>query len=525
MRNLGTKLTCFLFVGVLCSIGAELYLSMTRIQVDLLHSVRREVMAVSRTLHLALTIPEQADVSGTRFTTFVARLSQFENMLDVVFYDRTAQIVARSTSLPEHQLPPVNIHHVIATQRAVDGLFSVEGVQRYYHIEPIGIPMQENVAAMLVLEDFPFFTPVLRERMVVALGVALGVLVVLGVIVALIVRRSIAQPLRTLITQVEAIGQGHFPQRFSTTRGDEIGRLAQAFDRMCLRLEAAQQTLETEHAANVQLERALHQSEQLATLGKLASRLAHEIGTPLNVIQGRAEQLLRRDNFPEKDRAFLEVIVSQIDRISGFLTQLLAPARRHAPQFRIVHLEDVIHRVWEVVSDRGTAAHVEVTLDLPESLPVILGDPQQLQQVFLNLSVNALQAVAAPGQVILRARFHPDEPPGAAGHIAVEVADNGPGIAEDDLAHIFEPFFTTKELTGGTGLGLTISREIVHSHGGEMRVQSRHGYGTQFFVLLPVTEQPAGNANTQTAPALEERTERYGEYSASRASPHLDSGR
>jgi nitrogen-specific signal transduction histidine kinase len=176
---------------------------------------------------------------------------------------------------------------------------------------------------------------------------------------------------------------------------------------MCGRLEVAYRTVKEENETKLGLERDLRHSEQLATVGKLASRLAHEIGTPLNVIQGRAEQLLQRANLPEKDRAFLEVIVSQIDRISGFITQLLAPARQPAPHFRMVHLSEVVRRVWEAISDHGTAADVEIALDLVEGLPPIMGDPEQLQQVVFNLSVNALQAVGATGRITLRTRAQP----------------------------------------------------------------------------------------------------------------------
>src|SRR5256886_7951467 len=512
MMSLGTKLTCYLLIGVLAVMGLDLYLIVKRTQTDLLHDVRREVAAISRTLHLALTLIDRTDSPGSYFTSFVASLSAFENMLDVVFYDHTAQIVARSTTLQEYQLPQANIQQVITTQTPTEGLFRAGLVQRYYRVEPI--IAWEGIAAMLVLEDFPFFTRVLRERIVVALGATVGLLAVLASIVAIVVRRSIAQPLRTLTRQVEAIGQGQFTQPLPTTRRDEIGRLAHELDRMCIRLEAAYQTLEAENEAKLRLERDLHQSEQLATLVQLASRLAHEIGTPLNVIQGRAEQLLRREHLPEKDRAFLEVIVSQIDRISGFITQLLAPARRSEPHLRVVQLHDIVRRVWEAVSDRGAAAHVEVMLELSEGLPPVMGDPEQLQQVLLNLSVNALQAVGPAGQVVLRTRFQPAGHLSQEGRIEVEVADTGPGIPAHNLPHIFEPFFTTKGLTGGTGLGLTISREIVRSHHGEIRVESILGQGTRFLVSLPFARegvvQPAGGVDEHAPPSLGERTERYG---------------
>jgi signal transduction histidine kinase len=357
MISLGTKLTCYHLLGVLAVMGLDLYLSVKRIQTDLLHDVRREVAAISRILHIALTLIDRTDTPGQYFTSFLASLSDFENVLDVVFYDHEAQIVARSTSLQEYQLPEVNIQQIMSTRTPVEGLFRAGLVQRYYRVEPI--ITREGIAAMLVLEDFPFFTRVLRERMVVVLGTTLGLLAVLASIVAIVVRRSIAQPLRTLTRQVEAIGQGQFTRQLPITRRDEIGLLAHEFDRMCIRLEDAYRTLELENEAKLRLERDLRQSEQLATLGKLASRLAHEIGTPLNVIQGRAEQLLRREHLLEKDRAFLEVIVSQIDRISGFITQLLARARRSEPHLRVVYPQDIVRRVWEAVSDRGAAANVK----------------------------------------------------------------------------------------------------------------------------------------------------------------------
>ena len=223
------------------------------------------------------------------------------------------------------------------------------------------------------------------------------------------------------------------------------------------------------------------------------------------------------------------MIVSQIDRISGFITQLLAPARRSEPHLRVVQLHDIVRRVWEAISDRGAATHVEVTLELSEVLPPVMGDPDQLQQVLLNLSVNALQAVGLDGRVALRTRFQPDGDLSPTGHVEVEVADTGPGIPTHDLPHIFEPFFTTKGVTGGTGLGLTISREIVRSHHGEIRVESILGQGTRFLVSLPLAgalvAQPAGGGEEHTPPALGERTERDGEHRVPKAGAHFGPGR
>jgi two-component system, NtrC family, sensor kinase len=487
--NLGTKLTCYLLLGVLVVMGLDLYLSVKRIQANLLHGLRREVGAISRTLQVALIISSE-DMPEQYFAPSGTSLDAFENILGVVFYDREAQVVAIPLALQGQPLPEVNVRQVMATRTPVEGLFRTRRTTRYYRVEPIVNAAGEGIAAALILEDLPPLSREFRDRAFTALWARLGLLALLAGIVAVVIHCSVARPLRTLARQVEAIGQGHFPHRLRITRRDEIGRLAQEFDRMCTRLETAYHQLAAEGEEKLHLERALHQSEQLAALGQLASRLAHEIGTPLNIIQGRAEQLLQRGTMADKDREFLGVIVTQIDRISGFIRQLLTLARRSEPRLRAVQLQDIVRRVADVVSDRGTAAGVEVSLELTADLPPVLGDPEQLQQVLLNLSVNALQAVGTAGRVTLRTRCQPPGPLSPVGQSELEVADTGAGIAPHDLPHIFEPFFTTKGQIGGTGLGLAISREIIRSHQGEIRVESTLGHGSRFIVSLPWASAP-----------------------------------
>lgn len=497
--SLGTKLTGYLLLGCLIIMGLDLYLNVQRVQTNLLHDLRREVVAISRTLHLALSITG-TDTPQQYFAPFAASLSAFENVLGVVFYDQEARVVVRSTTLAGHPLPDVDIRRVIATRTPVEGLFSAGQAQRYYRVEPIVTAAGEGRAAMLIVDDFPVFTRVFRDRTIEALMATLGVLIVLAGTVAVMIRRSVVQPLQTLTHQVEAIGQGPITPRLHTARRDEIGRLTQAFNRMCVRLDAASQALAAESEAKLRLERRLHHSEKLAALGQLASRLAHEIGTPLNVIQGRAEQLLQRDTFADKERTLLSVIIAQIDRISGFIRQLLTLARRAEPRLRPVQLQEMVRQVWEIVSDRGTAAGAEVALELAADLPPALGDPEQLHQVLLNLSVNALQAVGPAGRVTLRTRFEPHGTLRPTGQLEIEVADTGPGIPAHDLPHIFEPFYTTKGPTGGTGLGLAISAEIVHSHNGEIRVESTPGHGSRFIVILPLASEASGQPTDGAGP-------------------------
>jgi signal transduction histidine kinase len=311
-------------------------------------------------------------------------------------------------------------------------------------------------------------------------------LVVLSLIVSLVIRQSVSRPLRFVSKRIKALAQGHFSPRLDLQRHDEIGELAEEFNRLCRRLEEAQQALQTETEENLRLERELRHSEKLATVGQFASRLAHEIGTPLNVIQMRAEQLLKRASHNEKDRQLLNVIVAQIERISGFVRQLLTLARRPQLSPQWTALNDVVRRVAETIGERDHPSGITMRLELADQLPLVIGDPDQLQQVLFNLTVNAIQAMGKAGEVTLQTRIGRGTNGHQSGSVEVLVRDTGPGISPEDRGRIFDPFFTTKGAIGGTGLGLAISREIVASHRGEIYVESPPGAGSCFIVSLPL---------------------------------------
>jgi len=481
--SVGNKLTWFLLLGVLVVTGLDLYLSLQRTRANLLEDLRHEVAAISRTLQVTLDIAGD-DAPWRYFDRLATSISSFENILGLVFYDHEGRAAAMSTSLRTHRLPEVDVYRVIRTRTPEEGMFSEGGAQRYYRIEPISSSSGTGIGAFLVLEDFPIFTREFRGRTLQMLLNTLMLLVVLSLIVSLTIRQYVSRPLRFVARQMKTIGQGHFSQRLQLQRHDEIGELADEFDRMCVRLDDAQRILLTETEEKLRLERELRHSEKLAALGQIASRLAHEIGTPLNVMQMRAEQLLKREAQSEKDRQLLNVIVAQIERISSFVRQLLTLARR--PEFHphAVSLNDIVRRVWETIGDQENPSGITVHLDLTEPLPLVLGDPDQLQQVLLNLTINAIQAVEGSGQVTLSTRFVPAN---AGQHERVEarVADTGPGIIPEDGSRIFDPFFTTKGAVGGTGLGLAISREIVLSHRGDLQVESTPGRGSCFIMSLP----------------------------------------
>ncbi|MFM8551513.1 MAG: PAS domain S-box protein [Nitrospiraceae bacterium] len=226
-----------------------------------------------------------------------------------------------------------------------------------------------------------------------------------------------------------------------------------------------------------ELEQQLRQTERLAELGTLASGMAHEIGTPMNVILGRAEFLIRK-TLEEQTKKGLETIVAQVERITKLMNQLLTFARRRPSERRTMDVGRTVDTCLEILSERLARHHVKVDTAIPPNLPPVHADSDQMSQVFLNLFINAVHAMPEGGALRITA-----EPTGE--YVTIRVTDTGHGIPEEYLTKIFTPFFTTKEVGQGTGLGLTVVHGILQEHGGSIAVESQRGQGTTFTLTLP----------------------------------------
>lgn len=226
-----------------------------------------------------------------------------------------------------------------------------------------------------------------------------------------------------------------------------------------------------------QLEEQLRRTERIAELGTVASGMAHEIGTPMNVILGRAEYLLDRVT-DEPVKKGLQTIVAQVERITRVMNQLLSFARRKPPRPGPLRLQEVVENSLEMFHERLSNHQVQVDLQVNAGSPNVLGDSDQMSQVMINLIMNALHAMPDGG--MLRITL------GSEGGMAkLTVSDTGHGIPDDVVSKIFDPFFTTKEFGKGTGLGLTVVKGIIEEHHGSIEVESEPGKGTTFTVLLP----------------------------------------
>jgi signal transduction histidine kinase len=224
-------------------------------------------------------------------------------------------------------------------------------------------------------------------------------------------------------------------------------------------------------------------SEKLASLGVLAGGVAHEINNPLMVILGRTELMLMDEAHDPETQRNLETIRVETERIAQIVQGLLTFSRKsRQDKIEPINVNDVLERTLMLGEHQLAVGNVRVIKDLARSLPLIQANPGQLQQVFMNLIINAHHAMPDGGRLVIRTGVVPQ------GRVFVEIEDTGTGITADDLDRIFDPFYTTKEEGKGTGLGLSVSRNIVESHGGVIGVQSALGVGTTFRVVLP--EEP-----------------------------------
>jgi PAS domain S-box-containing protein len=226
------------------------------------------------------------------------------------------------------------------------------------------------------------------------------------------------------------------------------------------------------------LQEQLRKTERIAELGTLASGMAHEIGTPMNVILGRAEYLMDRVK-DEPVKRGLQTIVVQVERITRVMNQLLAFARRKAPDRGPLALKAIIENSVEMFQERLARSRVLVEVIAEEPCPNVLADSDQMSQVMINLIMNAVHAMPDGGTLRIGLAQEKDM-------VKLTVADTGHGIPQEALKKIFEPFFTTKEFGKGTGLGLTVVKGIIEEHQGSIAVESAPGGGTMFTILLPM---------------------------------------
>ncbi len=282
--------------------------------------------------------------------------------------------------------------------------------------------------------------------------------------------RRLTAPIRSLEAATRQVASGDFETRVEVQGGDEVASLASAFNHMGEELRVREKQLAESQSALVQ-------QEKLATLGEMTAALAHEVKNPLTGIRGFA-QLGKMKSDPDELKKLFAMIEESTTRVQEILNSHLAYTR-HESKMDEVSIHELARGVEQLLAFQLRRANVTLELDVPESLPTVKGNPSQLQQVLVNLMVNAQHAMDGGGVLTVRARDENSS-------LVIEVSDTGEGIEEGIRETIFEPFFTTKERGKGTGLGLSVTSTIVKRHHGNIEVDSTVGVGTTFRITLPL---------------------------------------
>jgi signal transduction histidine kinase len=308
---------------------------------------------------------------------------------------------------------------------------------------------------------------------------------------------TVTRPIKLLSETVASFADGQFQEAIVMDRRDEIGTLMEGFTRMAGKLRKAYGELEGKvKASNTELEKAYYllkqrqeqliRSGKMAALGQLSAGVAHEIRNPLTSIKIFIQTLEKEIDLDENQQEDFRIIRKEIDRLNEIVVRFLTFARPEEPQLQSVHLYglviDTLNLLMTTIKNNG----IQLKVSLSPDLPPVMGDSKQLEQVLLNLLLNAIEAMPNGGTLGVRSTVKADSET-LDEFFQLVIQDTGPGIQEEDRVHLFDPFFTTKE--GGTGLGLSIAYAIVQKHNGQIAVESEVGKGTSFLLSLPLSKE------------------------------------
>jgi two-component system NtrC family sensor kinase len=323
-------------------------------------------------------------------------------------------------------------------------------------------------------------------------GIAALCVVTLVAILSLIAS-SITDPLRRMVTATNKIAQGDLNHHVRIDVRDEIGQLAQSFNQMTERLKAANENLiqwgktlekrvEERTKELREMQGYLIQSEKLASLGKMAAGVAHEINNPLTSILINTHLMLEKLDKRQEFYENLSLIADETSRCTEIVKGLLDFARQNPPQKVYTDVNDLIERTAQLLDNQASFQNIRIVTDLDRSLPLIKLDKNKIQQVFWNLMLNAFEAMPRGGQLSVSDKLSDDNK-----YVEVRFVDTGVGIPKENIHKLFDPFFTTK--SSGTGLGLAVTYGIIEQHDGRIDVKSEIGQGTIFTLSFPVKDQ------------------------------------
>lgn len=352
----------------------------------------------------------------------------------------------------------------------------------------------EHPGALEVSESMSQLQTYRRRMIARSAGLMGGLLAVSGLTITVLGTLIIGRPLGRLSERVRRIGEGDLKSELHLKTRDELSELATALNRMCGDLASAQELARSESDARIAALEQLRHADRLATVGRLASGIAHEVGTPLNVISARAKQIENASTASSGVRNHAKIVGRQSERIASIIRQLLAFARPGRGARERTDLSQLAEKVIILLQPLAAKHHVRLLpVECTGSQSIVCVNRAQLEHVLANLIDNAIQAMPSGGEITTRvgtrrARSPWNENAPDSCYACLQVKDQGIGISTEVLPKVFDPFFTTKEVGEGTGLGLSLAFGIVREHQGWIDVNSEPGKGSCFTVFLPTSD-------------------------------------
>jgi signal transduction histidine kinase len=483
VMKLARKTTLALSAGIFAVMGAYAYVQ-TRQEVVLFEPEVRKNARVGRALRGTIeAVWRNEGAARARALVEEANDDTSDVSIHLVYPEAAAGDPRRPPLEPEQRAALARGEEVRVEHAGPDG-----EARRYTYV-PLRL-VDAPPAALEMSESLrPQRTFIRMNRLAIGLA-TLATTAVCSLIAMLLLLAFVTRPMRLLQEQARRLGAGDFSRRLRLRQRDEIGELAEELNAMCERMVEGGRKLATETDARIQALEQLRHTDRLATIGKLTSGVAHQLGTPLSIIALRAREIGSTDGVDGEVSAHASIIAEQAERMSGSIRQLLDFSRRRKPRLIETNLRELVRRTLELLAPVADKTHVALESDPPGTPLPVRVDESQMQQALTNVVLNAIQALPAGGRVRVATGTHAGRRPANRGsaegvYWSITVEDEGPGIPPEELDRIFEPFFTTKGAGQGTGLGLPVADGIVSEHGGWIDVDSVVGRGSRFTIVLP----------------------------------------
>jgi len=340
-------------------------------------------------------------------------------------------------------------------------------------------PEDQAILGLLhVRVSFPGIDSEMAQQWTFMILLTIVCLIAAGGLIGVLFTVAVGRRIDALSETMSRVEAGDLAARVAVEDRDELGGLGASFNAMVAHLADARRQLEDRHAEEIR------RAEHLASLGKMAAGIAHEINNPIAGMLNCVRTLLKGVRDDTQRVQYLTMLQEGLGRIGRTVGHLLTFAREAKPQLARTHLPSLLRHCMTLLEHDFAARRIAFSLSPPDSVPPLLADPYQLEQVFLNILKNAMEAMPTGGTLTVRTSSRDRE---GGRFLEVQIADTGVGIAPEHLPRILDPFFTTKEVGKGTGLGLSVSYGIVRAHGGFIEVSSEVGTGSTFTVALPVS--------------------------------------